>query len=72
MNYADPLDKAQDEAQRLIDCALSNRPIYSGESSIYCNACCEPIPQARREAVKGCNLCIDCKVIEDKKGRLNV
>jgi phage/conjugal plasmid C-4 type zinc finger TraR family protein len=31
-----------------------------GESALVCAECEEPIPQARREAVPGVKLCIDC------------
>lgn len=31
-----------------------------GESLTHCADCKEPIPQARREAIPGVKLCIDC------------
>lgn len=33
----------------------------TGESSIYCEACGEPIPEGRREAAKGCTRCAKCQ-----------
>ena len=32
----------------------------TGESFTYCAECDEPIPEARREAIPGVKLCIDC------------
>jgi phage/conjugal plasmid C-4 type zinc finger TraR family protein len=39
---------------------LRARPVPSGESRTHCAACEEPIPEARRQAVPGVKLCIDC------------
>ena len=40
------------------------RPV--GESLTHCAECDEPIPQARREALPGVKLCIDCMQDRDK------
>ncbi len=37
-----------------------------GESRRDCEECGAPIPQARREAVPGVQLCIDCQNEQDK------
>jgi len=61
----DCFDRAQEleEAQRqaAIDEARSHVP--HGESEKFCVMpdCGEPIPEARRQAVPGCRLCIDCQ-----------
>lgn len=56
--------REQDEAlQRLID----SRVQYQGESLAECEGCGGEIPQARRDAVKGCRMCTDCQGIEDKR-----
>lgn len=31
------------------------------DSAEFCQMCEEPIPQGRREAEPGCQLCVDCK-----------
>ncbi len=36
-----------------------------GESALLCAECEEPIPQARREALPGVKLCIDCVQARD-------
>ena len=33
----------------------------AGESLLHCEACEEPIPEARRQALPGVRLCIDCQ-----------
>ena len=40
------------------------RPV--GESLTHCAECEEPIPEARREALPGVKLCIDCQ--QDRDG----
>lgn len=32
----------------------------TGESATHCNDCGEPIPEARRQAMKGCHYCVEC------------
>lgn len=50
----------QDAVQR----ARSQLP--SGESLRHCAECDEPIPDARRQAVPGVRLCIECQSERDK------
>lgn len=50
-----------DELARL---KARQRPV--GESAEFCAECEEPIPQARREAVPGVKLCIECVRERDK------
>jgi phage/conjugal plasmid C-4 type zinc finger TraR family protein len=39
---------------------LRARRALVGDSALLCAECEEPIPQARREALPGVKLCIDC------------
>jgi len=39
-----------------------------GESAVLCAECEEPIPQARREAIPGVKLCIDC--VRERDGQV--
>ncbi|MDS9468554.1 DksA/TraR family C4-type zinc finger protein [Paracoccus sp. MBLB3053] len=41
----------------------------SGESAEFCVECDEPIPPARREAVPGVQLCVECQSKQDKAWR---
>ncbi|WP_371228807.1 DksA/TraR family C4-type zinc finger protein [Roseovarius sp. 2305UL8-3] len=45
----------EDELKR-----LKSRPAPQGESLSHCAECDEEIPQARRDAIPGVKLCIDC------------
>jgi len=38
-----------------------------GESRTQCAECEEPIPEARRRAVPGAKLCIDCQTEQDSR-----
>lgn len=40
--------------------AARNRPKSTGESAYFCSSCGERIPDARREAVPGTNVCGFC------------
>lgn len=37
----------------------------STESFTHCYECSSPIPERRREVVKGCKYCVDCQVHYD-------
>lgn len=47
---------------------LRTRPTLSGESRLTCAECDEPIPKARRVAIPGVKLCIDCQRGRDGRG----
>jgi phage/conjugal plasmid C-4 type zinc finger protein, traR family len=49
---------------RQADRAAQNYP-----SAYECEECGEPIPEARRQAVPGCRLCIDCQREQEKYGK---
>ncbi|ADP97459.1 DksA/TraR family C4-type zinc finger protein [Marinobacter adhaerens] len=38
-----------------------------GESAAKCDECCAPIPEARRKAIPGVRLCIDCQSAHEKR-----
>ncbi len=46
---------------------LKSRKSLVGESLTHCAECEEPIPQARRDALPGVKLCIDCVRERDRK-----
>ncbi len=52
----------EDEIKRM---QARTRP--SGESLAHCAECEEPIPEARRRAVPGVKLCIDCQSLRDAR-----
>ncbi|GGK84708.1 DksA/TraR family C4-type zinc finger protein [Amphritea balenae] len=47
--------------------ALARKGLHQGESLEYCEACDNPIPQARREAISGVRLCIACQSSTEKQ-----
>lgn len=40
-----------------------------GEAALYCEECGEPIPQARRETMKGVKYCIRCQQQLEEKSK---
>ena len=52
----------QDELAR-----LKARQGPTGESLTHCAECDEPIPEARRQAIPGVKLCIDCASDRDAR-----
>lgn len=40
-----------------------------GESAEFCDECDEPIPEARRQAIPGVRLCVNCQSGRDKAWR---
>jgi len=47
--------------------ARARRHLKQGESAICCDECGEPIPEARRNALPGVRLCIQCQTVLDKQ-----
>jgi len=54
----------EDELKR-----LKSRPAPQGDSLTHCAECDEEIPQARRDAIPGVKLCIDCMQDRDATAR---
>lgn len=66
------MDEAQFElAQRVqeerLQQAIANRVQYQGESAEDCDSCGVEIPQARRLAVPGCQHCVDCQSLRERR-----
>lgn len=66
---SDALDQAaqyeeQDRARAL---AAHRARQATGDSATHCDDCGEPIPAARRQAVAGCRLCIDCAEYAERR-----
>jgi len=54
-------DSVSDEIER------ARRRLHAGESLLACENCGEPIPEARRRAVPGVRLCINCQREADRQ-----
>lgn len=64
---ADIADIANDYAEQELADRLFGRVQYVGHSATHCEDCGEDIPQARRAAIAGVHLCIDCAWREEKR-----
>lgn len=60
----------QDQIDASISEAVSRarQQLSKGESLLLCEECESPIPEARRQAVKGVRLCVKCQEILDEQG----
>lgn len=53
----------ENAVQAVLEC------IPKGESAEFCqdDSCGEPIPEARRKAIPGCQYCVDCAPLHEVK-----
>ncbi|GGD10874.1 hypothetical protein GCM10011513_05420 [Franconibacter daqui] len=58
----------QDQIDSTIDDAVARarRDLPKGESLEFCEMCDEPIPEARRKAIPGVHLCVNCQQKQDE------
>lgn len=67
---ADIADFANDLVQEGIEHALAARnalkPVAMARSFMFCDACEEPIPEARRLASPGCTQCTGCQTLAEQ------
>ncbi|MBH5329637.1 DksA/TraR family C4-type zinc finger protein [Eikenella sp. S3360] len=63
----DGAEQAQIDANLDDALAAARQNLPSGESARECDECGEPIPEARRQALPGVRLCIDCQEEADKQ-----
>ncbi|EML5795777.1 DksA/TraR family C4-type zinc finger protein [Escherichia coli] len=62
----------QEQIENSIDdaIALVRNKLHSNSQSLsFCEECDAPIPEARRRAIKGVRLCIECQKIQDKRNK---
>ena len=65
----DGAEQAQIDANLDDALAAARQNLPSGESARECAECGEPIPEARRRALPGVQLCIACQEEADKQQR---
>ncbi|MDP3848608.1 MAG: TraR/DksA C4-type zinc finger protein [Pseudomonas sp.] len=46
---------------------VANRVQYCGVSALECGECGEGIPEKRRLAIPGCQLCVDCQQLRERR-----
>lgn len=67
---ADIIDTANDHAEHLMQLALADhqrRTAPHAPSAEWCDSCGVEIPEARRLAVPGCQMCVDCQQLRELK-----
>lgn len=64
------VDFATDLAEFRREAAVNNRVIYRGVSRTECEACGNPIPIARQQAVPGVILCVGCAEVAEHKEKM--
>ena len=64
---ADDIDRASEHEAMMRESALSRRVQFVGESRIYCADCDSGIPPARREALPGVQLCVECAAFAERR-----
>lgn len=72
----DDIDRAQAREAEILSDALRDQNLRAGlagktaaDSAMYCEGrgCGKEIPEARRRAVPGCQLCVACQACQEKK-----
>lgn len=66
---ADDIDRANDQAQYLLDIALhrSRRTPSNCVSAQFCEDCDEPIPLLRQQTIQGCQTCVSCQGLRERR-----
>ena len=64
---ADEIDRANDQAQYLLDVALQRIRLEpsSRVSAQFCADCDDPIPLLRQQTIAGCQTCVDCQGLRE-------
>ncbi len=57
---ADVIDITTEREADILSAAIANRTRYIGVSAHECDECGDEIPQGRREALPGVQLCVEC------------
>lgn len=57
---ADVIDITTEREADILRAAIANRTRYVGVSAHECGECGDEIPQGRREALPGVQLCVEC------------
>lgn len=57
---SDFIDATLESEGSIVNATLANRVRYCGESATHCVECGEEIPQGRRDALPGVQLCVEC------------
>ena len=63
----------QDQIDATVDDGVqrARQQLRKGPGLTHCEECDAIIPEARRQAVPGVRLCVDCQAVHDEKTRAN-
>lgn len=67
---SDVIDVANDHADYLLQMSIAQhqrRTAGQATSAEFCADCDEPISPRRRELVQGCQTCIDCQQLRERR-----
>lgn len=68
LTMSDVIDRANEHAALVLEQNIqAARKPANRVSAFECENCDHPIPEARRQAVIGCTLCIDCQILFELK-----
>lgn len=67
---ADIIDTAQERADLVLSAQIqASRATVAGVSAMFCIECNRPIPEERRAALPGVELCVYCKELAELNAR---
>ena len=66
---ADEIDRANDQAQYLLDIALQRIRIAPSSriSAEFCADCDDAIPVLRQQTIAGCQTCVECQGLREAR-----
>lgn len=66
---ADIIDIANDQADYFLRVALDRRQrqASTAASAEFCDDCGEPIPLLRQQMVQGCQTCVSCQELRERR-----
>lgn len=65
---SDAADIASDYIERITESRLAARVRFEGASRSHCAECDAEIPPRRRELLPGVQLCVECQMVEERRG----
>ena len=65
---ADAVDSANDQVEYFLQLSVQRLARLPGKPSAqFCDDCGEPIPLARQQTVEGCDTCVDCQKLRERR-----
>ncbi|RWU18092.1 transcriptional regulator [Pseudomonas alkylphenolica] len=65
---ADEIDRANEQAEYFLQMSLRRQlRVVAKPSALICDDCDEPIPLARQQSVAGCETCVSCQELRERR-----